>query len=154
MYSFIKYSPLGNHQSIDVALGSPGPSTLKGQRCYETSWLITIFRRSALFFTANYRLFFYSDYDTWNNTKHDTWFKAKMWETTQDRVQESIRLEREREIIAHPKRFFLGGLFLFGLLLEFVVRHGDNGQDQIYKVERTQEDNHNEEEHVPRSSWS
>ena len=58
----------------------------------------------------------------------------------------------DRLVISHPKSFFLGGLFLLGLLLEFVVRHGDNGQDQIYKVKRTQEDNHNEEEHVPRSS--
>lgn len=31
--------------------------------------------------------------------------------------------------VSHPKSFFLGGLFLFGLLLEFVVRHGYNGQD-------------------------
>ncbi len=42
--------------------------------------------------------------------------------------------------------------FLFlRLLLEFVVGHGDNGQDQVDKVVRAKENDDNEEEHVPRA---
>ena len=42
-------------------------------------------------------------------------------------------------------------LVLFGLLLQVVVGHGDDSQDQIEEVERSQEDGEDEEEHVPRS---
>ena len=63
----------------------------------------------------------------------------------------------EIEADAHPD----GGLFgqrrlllLLGLLLQLVVRHGDDGQDQVEQVERAQEDDDDEEEHVPRAGRS
>jgi hypothetical protein len=44
--------------------------------------------------------------------------------------------------------------FLFSFLLEFVVAHGHDGQDQVDQVERPQEDDHHEEDDVPRTGRS
>lgn len=54
----------------------------------------------------------------------------------------------------YPHGFLLGGLFLLGFLLQFVVRHRDNGEDQVHEIEGPEEDDHDEEEHVPRSGRS
>jgi len=47
------------------------------------------------------------------------------------------------------RQFFLSGVLF--LLATVVVRHGDDGQDQVDEVEWSHEDNNNEEWHVMRS---
>ena len=57
-------------------------------------------------------------------------------------------------ISTYPDGFFLDQsrlLVLLGLLLEVVVGHGDDGQNQVEEVEGSQEDGEDEKEHVPRS---
>lgn len=53
------------------------------------------------------------------------------------------------EAETYPDRLLFGELLLFGLLLQLVVRHGDDGQDQVNKIERTKEYNNYEKQHVP-----
>ena len=53
--------------------------------------------------------------------------------------------------LTYSHSFFLGGFFLFGLLLQLVVRHRDNSEDQVDEIEGSEEDDDDEEEHVP---WS
>ena len=42
-------------------------------------------------------------------------------------------------------------LLFFGLLLQFIVAHGYDGEDEIDEVEGAQEDDHHEEADVPRA---
>lgn len=40
-------------------------------------------------------------------------------------------------VSTYTYRLLFGSLFFFGLLLQFVIRHGNNGQNQIHKIEWT-----------------
>jgi hypothetical protein len=53
------------------------------------------------------------------------------------------------EVISYSHRLLFRGFFFLSLLLQLIVRHSDDGQDQVHEVERAQEDDHNEEKHVP-----
>lgn len=60
----------------------------------------------------------------------------------------------EKLVCAYPDGFLFeeSGLFLlFRLLLELVVRHGDDSEDEVEQIEGAQEDDDDEEEHVPRT---
>ena len=58
------------------------------------------------------------------------------------------------EFLTYPQSFLLGQrrlFFLLRLLLQLVVAHGDDGEDQVDQVERAQEDDQEKEDNVPRS---
>jgi len=45
-------------------------------------------------------------------------------------------------------QLFLGLCFFLRLLLTVVVRHGDDGQDEVDQIERAEKDDEHEKEHV------
>lgn len=48
--------------------------------------------------------------------------------------------------------FFFRKFFLFCFFLEFVVRHGDDGQNQIHEIKGPQEYDNYKKQHMPRAS--
>src|SRR6218665_439168 len=63
--------------------------------------------------------------------------------------------ERGRELVrvgeSNRRLSFFGLSFLLRLFLAVVVRHGNNGKNEIDQIEGSEEDDDDEEEHVIRS---